>query len=357
MRQLALNIPAIRRLHEGRNALLADRERLLVQLQSCHADSLQRKTESPAVTFDVNALLSHAASPFWHYNSMFDGEAVIRRHAVPDVQPRAGYLTNFLGVAIDPKFFPQLLDGRGGEVEGIPIPGNWHADMAEFAAALRAVDLARETFTVIELGCGWGCWMNNTGAAARRLGLEVHLIGVEGDEGHIGFAKEACEINGFHASQVTLHRGIAAAASGVALFPRQDRPGVSWGLQPIFGATDAQRQQAVQLGAYDELPMVALAEVAAPYSRIDFLHVDIQGGEGDLVESCLPILREKVAYLFVGTHSRQIEGRLFDLLLEAGWHLEIERPGLLKLDGAAPYAWIDGVQGWRNLALSPAELA
>jgi hypothetical protein len=40
-------------------------------------------------------------------------------------------------------------------VEGIPIPANWHADIAEWAAALRAVELAEETFTVVELGCGW----------------------------------------------------------------------------------------------------------------------------------------------------------------------------------------------------------
>jgi hypothetical protein len=40
-------------------------------------------------------------------------------------------------------------------VEPIPIPANWHADIAEWAAALRAVDLARGSFTMAELGCGW----------------------------------------------------------------------------------------------------------------------------------------------------------------------------------------------------------
>jgi hypothetical protein len=111
----------------------------------------------------------------------------------------------------------------------------------------------------------------------------------------------------------------------------------------------------VQSGAYDELPVVALSDLAGPHERIDFLHIDIQGGEADVVESCLPILQEKVAYMFIGTHSRQIEGRLFHTLLRSGWRLEIERPGLLKLDGRVPYMWVDGVQGWRNSALLPAE--
>jgi len=137
------------------------------------------------------------------------------------------YLTNFLGVLIDPKFFLSILDGRAGQVEPVPIPANWHADIAEWAAALRAVDLAPGGFTMIELGCGWGCWMNNTGAAARRMGRAVQLIGIEGDMGHIGFAREACEANGFLPSQVTLHHGIAAAETGTALFPRQDGAGSS----------------------------------------------------------------------------------------------------------------------------------
>ena len=136
-------------------------------------------------------------SPFFHYNSSFDAQGVMKAHAVSDLKPNPRYLTNFLGVLIDPKFFPQIPDVKAGEVEPIPIPANWHADIAEWAAALRAVDLSGKSFTVIELGCGWGCWLNNTGAAARRTNRQPYLIGVEGDRGHIGFAREAYLANGF----------------------------------------------------------------------------------------------------------------------------------------------------------------
>ena len=233
----------------------------------------------------------------------------------------------------------------------MPIPANWHADIAEWAAALRAVELAPGGFTVIELGCGWGCWMNNAGAAARRMGKAVQLIGIEGDEGHIGFAREACGANGFRPSEVTLHHGVAAAQPGTALFPRQDRAGSSWGLEPVFGATEAQRGQALRSGRYDALPMVSLEDAAAPHSRIDLLHVDIQGGEAELVAACLPLLCRKFAYLLIGTHSRAIEGRLFDTLLGAGWRLEIERPCRVHLIDGAPSTYVDGVQGWRNPTL------
>jgi len=98
--------------------------------------------------------------------------------------------------------------------------------------------------------------------------------------------------------------------------------------------------------------MIPLSKVIDNYPKIDLLHIDIQGGEADLISACLSLLSEKVAYIVIGTHSRQIEGRLFDLLLQAGWWLEIERPAILSLTGH-PVVTVDGVQGWRNPRLLP----
>ncbi|KUM23413.1 hypothetical protein AU467_33615 [Mesorhizobium loti] len=108
-----------------------------------------------------------SGSVFFHYNCSFDAIGTINRHARTDLTAQPSYVTSFLGVRVAPKFFPGILDGKAGTIEPIPIPANWHADIAEWAAALRAVDLALERFRVVELGCGWGCWLNNTGAAAR----------------------------------------------------------------------------------------------------------------------------------------------------------------------------------------------
>jgi hypothetical protein len=337
LRSVALAIPQVRRLRDARDSLLRERDILTARL----AES-ERHSFPPTIR-----------SPFFHYNAAFNPQEVMHRHAVSDLQAVPGYLTNFLGVRIDPKFFPTILQGRAGQVEDIPIPANWHADIAEWGAALRAVDFARGKFTVIELGCGWGCWMNNTGVAARRAGLDVHLIGVEGDEAHVAFAQEACAANGFAPQQLTLRRGIAASTSGIALFPRQQQGGVLWGLEPVFGTTDERRRSALQSGDYDELPMIALDELAEPHDRIDLLHMDIQGGEADFIAGCLPVCVKKVAYLVVGTHSRQIEGRIMDMLLHAGWKLEIERPAIFSIESGVPQIRVDGVQGWKNPSFDP----
>ncbi len=292
-------------------------------------------------------------SPFFHYASSFEPIGIMRRHAAHDLKARPGFLTNFLGVAIDPKFFPTILEGKAGEVEQIPIPANWHADIAEWGTALRAVELADNTFTMIELGCGWGCWMNNTGVAARATGRGVNLIGIEGDEHHLQFARESLATNGFSDTQISLHRGIASSRAGVALFPRQDIPGTTWGSEPIFDASESQRSEALASGHFDELPMVPLAHLIGNHSRIDLLHVDIQGGEADLVRENLELLGARVAYILIGTHSKQIEGDLYDMLLSAGWALEMERAAIFDLVDGTPRIRVDGVQGWRNRALLP----
>jgi hypothetical protein len=292
-------------------------------------------------------------SPFFHYNSNFDAQEVMKAHAVPDLKPDSQYLTNFLGVLIDTKFFPEILHGRAGQVEPIPIPANWHADIAEWAAVLRAVNLSGKSFTVIELGCGWGCWLNNSGAAARRSSREPHLIGIEGDQGHIQFAREACATNKFTESQVTLYHGIASAKDGNALFPVQEDAGKNWGLQPIFNASILEIAKAKLTGKYKKMPMVSLKRASSTCSRVDLLHIDIQGSEADLIGECLPLLNDKVAYIVVGTHAREIEGRIFASLRAAEWMLEIERPAILSLANGVPQVTVDGVQGWRNPRLLP----
>jgi hypothetical protein len=215
-KSIGRSIGPIRRLHDNRNALaeaLAAAEERIKDLE--------------------HQLVASRGTPFFAYFSNFDAVACMRRHEVQDRKPTPGFQTNWLGVLVDPKIYDFLAD-KAGTLESFPLPANWHADIAEWACALHAVELARrDSFIMIELGCGWGCWMNNAGVAAKRTGRRVHAIGIEADEGHIQFAREALARNGLAPDEYTLHRGIAAATDGTALFPRQEHPGYRWGLEPV----------------------------------------------------------------------------------------------------------------------------
>jgi FkbM family methyltransferase len=290
-------------------------------------------------------------SPFFYFNSVLDPEALIRAHADPARKPKPGHLVNFLGVAMNREFMPHLRHSDD-TVEDLPIPANWHADMAEFAACLRAVDLASKQFRMIELGCGWGCWMNNTGVAARRRGLSIHVTGVEGDGGHLAFAHEALATNGIRPDEYRLLRGIVGAERGVALFPRQHRSGSDWGLEARPAGPVEARKWALRMNRYEPVEVLALDNVIGAEKRIDLLHIDIQGGEAVLIRDCLATLNAKVAYLVIGTHSRAIEGYLMTLLLDAGWVVEIERPSIFEIRRKGPQTTVDGLQGWRNPRLA-----
>lgn len=333
VKRLALQIPHVRTV----------RDMIKEYVKSKASDQPMSGTTGPA-----------EQNPFWHYQASFDAVLTMQKYAKTDLLPTSGMLTNYLGVKIDPKFFPNILTTRSGTVEPMPNPNNWHADIAEWAAALRAVDLSTDKFVIVELGCGWGCWLNNTGTAARSIGRQVKLIGVEGDEDHAKFAHEALVTNGFQPHQFEIYHGIAGAEAGVALFPRQDVPGMQWGLEPILHVDPAADdvQQRLDVGSHYLLKILPLSEIVRRYGIVDLLHIDIQGGEADLLESCIDTLNESIRYIVVGTHSRLIEGRLETLFLQAGWQFEMDRPAISSLENGVPTLKVDGVQGWKNPQLT-----
>jgi hypothetical protein len=287
-------------------------------------------------------------NPFWHYNTRIDAQQIVKSHAARERTAVDGHIVNYLGVAMPVSIMPHLAP-QAGTLEDAPLPNNYHADLAEWAAALRAVDLARGAFTMIELGCGWGCWMNNTGIAAKRRGLNTHVIGIEGDPAYLAIARQTLARTGIAADEYTLLHGVASAKPGFALFPTRDAGHATWGLEPRFDVGDAESAAAVANGGYQRLPNITLSEAIGARAKIDLLHIDIQGGEADLVEAALTLLCERVGYLVIGTHMREIEGRLFALLQAANWQLEIERPATFDLLSGKPVILVDGVQGWKNL--------
>ena len=293
-------------------------------------------------------------SPFYHYNSSFNPLDLISKYSVPNLTPSKTYLTNFVGLKIAPEYMPECVRERVGTVECPPIPANWHTDIAELGAVLRAVDLTpRNRFIMGEMGCGWGCWMGISGLVAKKLGLDVKLYGIEGDKKHISWANENMVNNGFSEKEYAIVEGVASATTGKALFPLADKETIHYGLEPIFNASDLEIQKSLKNKSHEILPMVPLAKIFNGVPRVDLLHIDIQGGEVDLIRGSIDYLSNHVAYLVIGTHSRSIEGKLIDVLLKNGWILDIERPAIFHIKKNELVTAVDGVQGWRNPELLP----
>lgn len=290
------------------------------------------------------------AESFLHYNSALDCHRIIAAHEHKERASTPGQVTNFLGAHVSTRFFSGMQD-MGGAVEGVPDICNFHAEVSEWAAALRAVDLAKNTFAVCELGAGFGCWMVNTAIAAKRKGLTVKAIGVEADEEHAQWMAEHCARNGISPEEFTAIRAIAGPHDGVALFPVVEDSSATYGLEPRFFHDEEAARVALAQGRFTKLPMVSADTIFGNSKRIDLLHIDIQGGEADFIRSALSTLQQRVAYIVIGTHSRVIEGQIIDDLTGAsGWDLEIEKPCDFYLPGLHTHQ--DGLQAWRNTRLT-----
>lgn len=286
----------------------------------------------------------------YHYNCEFDAVNVIARFWKRDAEPHPDLAINFLGACIPPKVHPPRLTALRGRVEPPPNPGNWHADIAEWASALRAVRQSKDVFRIIELGCGWGCWLTNTGVAARAIGRSVDLIGVEGNHLHLANADETLRLNGFGADDFSLFHGIAGAKEGKALFPRPDAERTIWDGTAIFYPDAKTLARAQTDDAVQVLDCYTLAQLSEG-KRVDLLHIDIQGAETDYIEGNLADMNKLVARVLIGTHSRCIEGRLISIFEAAGWSMEMERPALTPIKAGRVHTSIDGVQMWANPAL------
>jgi FkbM family methyltransferase len=286
----------------------------------------------------------------YHYTSSFYPNLLIQSASDHDQVPEPGFVKNFTGVRVRPKIMPSVLGKLTGTVEGPPDPGNWHADIAEWGAAFHAVAQSGGTFRMVEVGCGWGCWMVNSGAYARKLGKKVQLIGIEGDPDHLADADMTLKDNGFSEGDYRLVNGVAGPKTGVALFPVLDAPGEEWGGEAVFYPSAEEHKRLLETGRYRELPCYPLADLAGG-STLDLLHIDIQGAEVDFIRGNFEHVARFVRRVLIGTHSRVIEGELTRHFLENGWSLEMDRPALSEIVEGRPEIRVDGVQMWKNPSL------
>src|SRR5262245_64540168 len=84
---------------------------------------------------------------------------------------------------------------------------------------------------------------------------------------------------------------------------------------------------------------------------VDLMHVDIQGAELGLRPELYTDLCERVGYVMIGTHTREIEGGLIELFSRDGdWVMEMERGAIHRIIDGWPITICDGVQGWRKIS-------
>lgn len=279
--------------------------------------------------------------------------------ALAPATPQPGFIIDFLGVRTRTASLFDTAKALDGQILGIPVPSDYHAEAVEWLGLLKSVKAAHGEYVAMELGAGWGPWLISGGAAARQKGIRtVRLCGVEGDQNHYDSMCQHFTDNGFNPQDHSLILAAVGVENGTARWPVVADPGNEWGLRPTGqeGEDAADRDLTAALGkrmsSFIDVKVIALGELLAREPRWDLVHVDIQGGETKVLDAFRQELNQRVRYLIVGTHSRKIDGELIEIFHQEGWILEHEKPCrmIYNPDAADLVAMtiVDGTQVWRN---------
>lgn len=271
---------------------------------------------------------------------------------------------DFLGVRSDPRYWRGIKALPEGELEtSYPRVGEQYF---EWVSLLGAVKRAGNEFVMMELGAGWAPWLARGAVAARDFRkIPFRLVAVEGDAEHYGFALEHLARNGIDAGEHVVIDGVVTKYDGTAFFTWVEKSSTEYGCRVIGGEKALERVMGwlgvdvePELGAksiaengtaYVKVKSVSLASLLAPFDHVDYIHMDIQGEEYNVLEACIDEVKKKVASLNIGTHSDEIQVKLRDLMAGRGFVSEFD----FGRRSEAKTAWgtiqfRDGCQVWLN---------
>ena len=241
-------------------------------------------------------------------------------------------LPNWIGVTTRREFFVDDLRF----VTVTPPPAD--AELFEWIDLLEAVTRARDVFTMLELGAGYGRWIVNAAAALRAYsGLRHSLTAVEAEPTHFRWLELHCRDNDVDANLV---QAAVAPTRGKVEFG-VGRP-ASWYVQAIADGTWSP-ESVVTVDA------VALSDLLEPLDRVDLIHCDMQGAEAAVFEEAAPVVDAKVQRVHVGTHGPDVERRLRELFSSLGWaNVNDYACGTSAETPWGRIEFQDGVQTWLN---------
>lgn len=202
--------------------------------------------------------------------------------------------------------------GQGRSVTPALPPKNEH--YLDWIVLLTAVSRAQGTFRMAECGAGWAPWLVRAALAARQRPAitALELVGIEADTTHYAWMAEHFRDNGLNPDDYHLLHGAVSATPGVLQFPVIADPDVDYGTSLGMAATAA---RTIDVKGW------SLPETLDIFSGpLDFLHIDIQGAEYDVIPPAMDILKRRVKSVMVGTHiSDAKHDSLAERFRQAGW--------------------------------------
>ena len=284
------------------------------------------------------------------------------------VPPDFGF--DFLGTKTRSEFIAGLYTYPAGTMLESSYP-MINEEYLEWIDVLESVVAARGSYTMIDLGAGFGRWAIRAAYALKQLDgqLPYRLIAVEAEPTVFNWMKLHFRDNEIDANQHCLiHAAISEVPGDLRFYiggPRGgpwDRSPDNWYGQSLAKDYDASGEYEED-GEYNGFPVrrhksgwrsisvrsITLASLLKDLNQVDLVDMDIEGQELPAIRSTIEDLDAKVKRLHIGTHAKEIEDGLRSMLSAHGWRCLCDYSLFSK--GETPWGTVDfenGVQSWVN---------
>ncbi len=236
-----------------------------------------------------------------------------------------------------------------------PVPDDGYmSEVSEYLAVAMAVNQAGERFRMAELGAGWGPWTTLAAAMCKTKGIvQAEFLACEAMRSRISLLKNNLAANGLGDHDLedpsyTVKIKLCAVSDKeeMAKFPEAfGDMGAAISFEPAGHDYRGIKQN------YVDVPCYPLSQVLGNHIY-DFIHMDIQGMEFLSINAEKEYVAKNVRSIFIGTHTRKIEGDLIDLMYDLGFTLILEKPCRFFLTPGAKSLMArtthDGSQYWVN---------
>lgn len=251
---------------------------------------------------------------------MVTHDPIFSEFDVVEVETDGASIYDFLGVGTQVRFkkgWSRFAPEAGTRFSAeLPVLNEHYLD---WVAVLESVTRARGVYRFVELGAGWGTW-SSTALAAVRQRREIHdveAVAVEADLTHWQWMEDHFRKNGLLTAGVHLIHGAVSAEPGEISFPVIENPDEDYGAS-LRGTATAPKHVTVRAYTIEEL----LNRMSGP---ADFMHIDIQGAEYDMVPQVIGVLNDRVKAVLVGTHlSSDGHHSMVTLFRNAGWRIRMD---------------------------------
>ena len=284
------------------------------------------------------------------------------------VPPSFGF--DFLGTKTRSEFVAGLFAYPAPTMVETSYPGI-NEEYLEWIDLLESVVEARGSYTMIDLGAGFGRWGVRAAYALKQYNdqLPYRLIEVEAEPQVYQWMRLHFADNGIDASRHCLIHAATSDNPGDVLFYIGGPRGGPWDRTPsdwygqfltkdydIAGGYETDGEYCgYKVGVHKSgwrsirVPAVTLSRLLADVDRVDLLDMDIEGQELPVIKSTIDEMDAKVKRLHIGTHSKEIEDELRQLLAAHGWRCL--RDYSLFSTAVTPWGPVcleNGVQSWMN---------